>query len=74
MKSKNFIRLVVVAGLLAWPGVESYRLWVAKQQVAESARQQRAVSERYAYLQKIQVPSPSQGAPATVPVSNPSPQ
>ncbi len=38
MKSthKNLIRAVVLAAIFAWPAVESYNYYVAKQQVAES--------------------------------------
>jgi hypothetical protein len=32
----NVIRVVVVAGILAWPAVEGYRLHVAKKQLAAS--------------------------------------
>lgn len=34
MNSKNCIRIVVLLALLAWPAVESYRLYEAKQDLA----------------------------------------
>ena len=36
MNTKNCIRVIVLAGILAWPGVEAYRLHVAKKQLAAS--------------------------------------
>ncbi|MCI0746644.1 MAG: hypothetical protein L0Y58_14685 [Verrucomicrobia subdivision 3 bacterium] len=39
MNKKNCIRVVVLAGILAWPGVEAYRLHVAKKQLAQSQQQ-----------------------------------
>lgn len=40
MKTRNVIRAVVVAGLIAWPGVETWRYYVA-------VRQREAAVERY---------------------------
>ena len=40
---KNIIRVAVLAGVLAWPAVEGYRLHVAKQQLAESEQLQKHV-------------------------------
>ena len=42
-KTKFWIRVVVVVGLLAWPGVESYRLWVTNQKARESQALQQSV-------------------------------
>ena len=43
---KNCIRIGVLAGLLAWPAVESYRLYVAKQELQASAQLQKNVQAR----------------------------
>jgi hypothetical protein len=40
---KNLVRVVVLAGILAWPAVEGYRLHVAKKQLAESQKLQKHV-------------------------------
>jgi len=34
MKTKFYVRILVAVTLLAWPAVESYRLYVAKEQLA----------------------------------------
>jgi hypothetical protein len=36
MKNKAVIRLIVFAAIFAWPAVESYRFYVARQQLAAS--------------------------------------
>ena len=46
MKSKHWILVAVVAGLLAWAGVETQRLCVAKKQLAASIELQKATSQR----------------------------
>ena len=40
---KNLVRVIVLAGILAWPAVEGYRLHVAKKQLAESQKLQKHV-------------------------------
>ena len=40
---KNIIRVAVLAGVLAWPAVEGYRLHVAKKQLAQSEQLQKKV-------------------------------
>ena len=40
---KNIIRVAVLAGILAWPAVEGYRLHGAKKQLAESEQLQKHV-------------------------------
>jgi hypothetical protein len=54
MKAKNWIRVVVVAGLLSWPGVELYRNYVAHQQLAASREVGRAVNAKLAALKSAQ--------------------
>jgi len=46
MKAKHWTLVAVVAGLLAWAGVETQRLCVAKKQLAASIELQKATSQR----------------------------
>ncbi len=46
MNTKNWIRIGVLIGLLAWPAVESYRLYVAQQQLEASLQLQSKVNGR----------------------------
>ncbi len=55
MKTQNFIRILVVAVLFAWPGVETYRYYVAKQQLAANLQQQKVVQIELARLKNAQV-------------------
>jgi hypothetical protein len=50
MKSKNCIRIVVLTALVAWPTVETYRLYVAKQELAASSQREQSVNARLAQL------------------------
>jgi hypothetical protein len=70
MNKKNWIRCIVLVGLLAWPGVETLRYLEARKQLEESITRQRAVSARLAYLKQIQAPLPLGTAPETTPISN----
>lgn len=66
---KNLIRVTVMAGLLAWPAVEVYRIQAAKNQLAESELLGQSISQKLASLQKLQqVPSTEDPAPETIPV------
>jgi len=46
MSAKYWLLIAVVAGLLAWAGVETQRLFVAKRQLAASIELQKATSQR----------------------------
>jgi hypothetical protein len=46
MNTKNWIRIGVLTGLLAWPAVESYRLYVAQRQLEASLQLQSQVNGR----------------------------
>ena len=50
MNTKNWIRIAVVAALLAWPGVETLRYFVAKKQLAASLERQHSVQIELARL------------------------
>jgi hypothetical protein len=46
MKSKHWILIAVVGALLAWAGVETQRLCVARKQLAASEALQQSTSQR----------------------------
>ena len=48
MKTKNLIRTLVLAGLFAWPAVETCRLYAAKQDLAARLQVESNVSQRLA--------------------------
>ena len=68
-KQKNVVRGLVLVALIAWPGVETWRLMQAREQLAQSIDQERVVNDRLAYLQSIEVPTPPKENVSTVPVS-----
>jgi hypothetical protein len=72
MKTKNWIRLVVASALLAWPGVETYRYYVATQQLAAATQLQESVTMKVAQLKAARMAQPTKPGPAT-PVQNPAP-
>jgi hypothetical protein len=43
IKTKIWIRAIVITGILAWPGVESFRLWKTTQKLAEAQALERSV-------------------------------
>lgn len=45
---KNFIRVLALVAVSAWPAVEGYRLWEAHQQLAAAAQLEQKVSQRLA--------------------------
>ena len=47
-KTKNWIRAVVIAGVISWPGVETYRLCVTTQQMETAQALERSVQVRLA--------------------------
>jgi hypothetical protein len=55
MKNKNLIRILVLVALFAWPGVEVYRYWLAKRELAASAERLNAVSVKFANLKSVHV-------------------
>jgi hypothetical protein len=48
MKKNTLIRVVVYSAILAWPAVESYRLYRTQQQLATSTEVYGKVSQRLA--------------------------
>ena len=56
MNTKNLIRTLVLAGLFAWPAVETCRLYAAKQDLAARLQVESTVTHRLAMTrQKNQV-------------------
>ena len=43
IKTKIWIRAVVIAGVLAWPGIETYRLWATTQKMAKAEALERSI-------------------------------
>jgi hypothetical protein len=43
IKTKIWIRTVVIVGLIAWPGYETYKLWWTTQKMAEAQALERTV-------------------------------
>lgn len=70
MNTKNWIRVAVYAGVLAWPAVETVRYCQARQQLAASEEVKQAVIARLddARARQVQVantrPKPASEAPA----------
>ena len=46
MSAKNFIRTVVILGILSWPAVESYRFWWTTQKLAEAQALEHTVTTK----------------------------
>jgi hypothetical protein len=57
MKNRAFVRVVVLAALFAWPAVESYRYYVARQQLAASEQLYATVTERVAQARVKHAPA-----------------
>ncbi len=60
---KNLIRLLVAAAIFAWPGVETYRYFVATQQLADSEALLTKVNTQVAQAK-------ARHQPTVMPVSN----
>lgn len=48
MSPKNIVRTVVVLGVLAWPAVETIRLWATTQKLHEAQALERSVTAKLA--------------------------
>src|SRR5512137_2800134 len=70
MSTKNWIRTVVLAGILAWPGVETYRYFVAVGQRDAALLQHERVAARVAQAQSAHASREQKNAPV-VPVAHP---
>ena len=59
-KSKNCIRVAVMVAVLAWPAVETYRLWTTNQKLKESQVLQASVQAKLdsARSKHVQVAGP----------------
>jgi hypothetical protein len=58
MNAKYWFLVAVVAGLLAWAGVETQRLLIAKKQLASSIELQKAIAQRVQIVQVNQSHGP----------------
>ena len=45
-RNKSLIRALVLAGLIAWPTIETCRLWASKQKLEEAQALQRSVQTK----------------------------
>lgn len=70
MSTKNWIRTIVAAGLLAWPGVETYRYFVARHVLETALQQQDRVAQRLAQVQQAQAVKERNSTPL-IPASHP---
>lgn len=68
-QTKTLVRALVVIGLLAWPGVETFRLIATQQQAAAAEELQRDVQAKLAVARSKHVQMAGSGdataAPAT---------
>jgi hypothetical protein len=46
MSTKNLVRTVVILGVLAWPAVETYRLWSTTEQLHQAQALERSVTAK----------------------------
>ncbi len=53
-QSKTFVRALVLAGLIAWPAVETFRLVTTQQQLTQAEALQRTVETKLASLRAKQ--------------------
>jgi hypothetical protein len=54
MSTKNLIRTIVIVGILSWPAVETYRLWVTTQKLHEAQALERSVTASLAAAREKQ--------------------
>ena len=64
-KIKIWIRVIVIVGILSWPGVETYRLWVTTQKMTQAQALERSVRAKVeaARARHVQVANASSPAP-----------
>ena len=55
MKSKNIIRALVLAGILAWPSVEVYRLQMARGQAEAAQQLASSVHQKLAQAKQVEL-------------------
>jgi hypothetical protein len=70
MSTKNCVRTIVAVGLIAWPSVETYRYFVAREQLQAALQRQDRVALRLAQAQHAQATKDRNAVPLT-PASNP---
>ena len=67
IKIKIWIRVIVIAGILAWPGVELFRLWDTVQKLADAQALERSVKVKLeaARARQVEVASAPAGSGTT---------
>lgn len=72
-KTKNSIRVVVFAAILAWPAVETFRLWDTTQKMTEAQALERSVRTKLeaARAKHVQVANASSPAATAAGQSKP---
>ncbi len=65
MNAKKLLLTGVLAALFVWTGIETYRYWEAKNQLAASLERQRTVETKLAQLKHVQLAA--QPTPAVKP-------
>ena len=65
IKTKIWIRVIVICGILAWPGVETYRLWVTTQKMVAAQALERSVRAKVEAARAKHVEVANASAPAT---------
>jgi hypothetical protein len=68
--TRNCIRTLVVAGLAAWPTYETYRLWVAQQQLIAAMEQHERIELKLVQIKETQM-AQQDSTDSLTPVSNP---
>ena len=66
-QTKTFVRAAVVAGLLAWPGVETFRLIATQQKAAAAEELQRDVQAKLAVARSKHVQMAGSGDSTAAP-------
>jgi len=55
MNAKKLVLTGIIAALFAWTGIETYRYWIARNQLAASLKQQRTIEVKLAHLKSVQL-------------------
>lgn len=55
MNAKKLVVTGIIAALFAWTGIETYRYWMARSQLAANRQQQQTVEAKLAHLKSVQV-------------------
>ena len=70
-KTKIWIRVIVIVGILAWPGVETFRLYVTTQKMVAAQALERSVRAKVEAARAKHVEVASTPANPTAPENKP---